>query len=1076
MRDTIPFSTAPSASSAPTARGKSTSRGLLRRHKYLHAGANFVAGSNSRWLARRVALSARVIPARAIPLWALIGASLGSVAAPTRAQSLGQLAGTVKAQESSIPLGAEFEIDLPPRASYQPDMEVGTGVVRVRRSFDRSKAIVEGLKDGVARVDVTWADGSVHSYRISVGSGKPQAAADASTSTYSQADAAEEPRTSPIAGRGGSLPRVLNPALPPREEPSVSRNLPIPTRGSDSFPVGPWTRPQSQLAPSRAQGRNIPVAAGLARFLGFRQNILSVYFSNPQVMDARALTARSLAVTGTAPGRSTLAINVAQSANDTVGRLEIFNIVVEPPAPAQAPSPASARDAATTEAAIQAAIYDPRVEVRVIAEPDGTHSASLRGALHNAAEESAVKSTAALFVPKVISALYVDPSAPTLSQVLNPSVPVSGESVLQTKLRQITGNDSIELISLPGTLAVKASVDSPQDAEALLSLLPTLNTRVQPFITVRGQNSGEVGPDGALVAGAAGGLGASKYYGSDRPVLNGEDLEITRRLQEVTGIRTVSVVRTAQNALAIYGTVRNRIEHETVRRYVIMLPVIGAGGGSQTQSRTFVSSSGAGAFPGAGQSVGGAAGANLNRPQFNPALAAGAGDPFFQSQAQVGGGSSGGAGTGGVGTGAVAPTAPSGAGGSGTGFGTGAVAPSAPNSDVAPSASGAGAFGTGANSFGNGGFGPGVGFGGFQPDAYFSQSTSQSNGGTAAEGALRDPINASQQPNAGYRQNVNVQMFVRITDPNQQSVRRVTLDSNIVEISRTSLRNLGVEAGTVALLSQSVTPGTPGTGPTVTINPATGQQTIIPGTPATPSITQRTVDPTLRQGVFTAATGFVGLEGLRALDPLRFRLNALYQNGNARILSRPNLSSIEGAEAQIVVGGERPVPSAVATGQAVGQSIVFRRFGIILTMRPTLLDDDTILLQIRADVTELAPEYGVNINGALIPGERVRSVNTTITVRPGDTFVLGGLITNDRRQQTSRIPILSSLPFIGSLFKSKRFENNESELAIFMTPRIDRLNVTVNGHESVLRAPALPPLPDSATGASAFGALGSAGQ
>lgn len=957
-------------------------------------------------------------------------------------------------------------------------MEAGVGVVRVLQTFagKQRQATVTGLSDGVARVDVTLIDGSVRSYRISVGSGKP-AGVVVAASTWGQAGASDASLPT-LRGASGGLPEGLRVRAP---EPSLSENLPIPVRNRSLFPI--TTGAAQRTSPRPESGRTIRVTAGLARFLGFSQNILSVYFSNTGVMDARALTARTVAVTGSAPGRSTLAVNVAQGPNDVIGHVEVFNIVVEPSTPSLTPT----RDAATTRAAIRAAIYDPRVDVSVFEGSDGTLNASLKGTLHDAAEKSAAESTAALFVPRVISALYIDPFAPTLSQVLNPYIPVTGESVLQNKLRQITGNDSIELVSLPGTLAVKAEVDSSEDAEALLSLLPTLNTRVQPFITIRG-GGGSVGPDGAPTGQGSEGQRTSKYYGSDRPILNGEDLEITRRLQEVTGIRSVSVVRTAQNALAIYGTVRNRIEYETVRRYVVMLPVIGAlGGSSATQSRTFSTNPGAGALPGAGQSVGGAAGANVGvaggnlRPQFNPALQGNAGDPFFQAQAQAAGGGAGGGAS--VGTGAVAPTAPATGGtGFGAGAGTGAVAPSAPNTTGVPGAGGTGAFGTtGVNNFGGVGFVPGVGYGGFPGGATdYTQSAaaqnttggSQAAGFTSPETALKDPINASQQPNAGYRQNLNVQMFVRITDPNQQSVRRVTLDSNIVEISRTSLKNLGIEAGTVALLTRTETAGTVGTGPTITINPATGQQTIIPGTPGTPGTVQATIDPSVRQGVFTAATGFIGGQGLRVLDPLRLRLNALYQSGNARILSRPNLSAVEGAEAQIVVGGERPVPSAVATGQAVGQSIVFRRFGIILTMRPTMLDDDTILLQIRADVTELASEYGVSINGALIPGERVRSVNTTITVRPGDTFVLGGLITNDRRQQTSRIPILSSLPFIGKLFQSKRFENNESELAIFMTPRIDRLNVTNNGQEAVMRASALPPLPDSATGASAFGLLG----
>jgi Flp pilus assembly secretin CpaC len=265
----------------------------------------------------------------------------------------------------------------------------------------------------------------------------------------------------------------------------------------------------------------------------------------------------------------------------------------------------------------------------------------------------------------------------------------------------------------------------------------------------------------------------------------------------------------------------------------------------------------------------------------------------------------------------------------------------------------------------------------------------------------------------------------------------------------------------VAVLSQSVTGGS--------ISIGANGQTLVQ-----PPILNRTIDPTFRPGLATAANGFGGGGPTQILDPFRVRLNALYQNGNVRLLSRPNLTAVEGSTAQITIGGERPVPSAIATGQAVGQTIVFRRFGIILTMRPTLTDDDTIILQIRADISELADEFGVTLNGARVPGERVRSVDTTMTLREGDTMVLGGLITNERRQLTSRIPILSSLPIIGSLFQSKRFENNESELAIFLTPRIDRTATTVNTKEAVQRVPALPPLPtnDQATGVFGLGSPG----
>jgi pilus assembly protein CpaC len=211
------------------------------------------------------------------------------------------------------------------------------------------------------------------------------------------------------------------------------------------------------------------------------------------------------------------------------------------------------------------------------------------------------------------------------------------------------------------------------------------------------------------------------------------------------------------------------------------------------------------------------------------------------------------------------------------------------------------------------------------------------------------------------------------------------------------------------------------------------------------------------------------------------RLNAILQRGNARILSQPNISAVEGADAQITIGGTRPIPITSTTGGGAGtvnNSVVFRNFGIILTMRPTLTDDDTIILQIRADVTNIDPTTAVNLGGAIIPGETVRSVNTTLTVREGDTIVMGGLITNERNQINSRVPVLSSIPILGNLFRSKRFQNNESELAIFMTPRITRMPASPNTIGDATRVPALPPLPtNQATAAgisSAFGGTGAA--
>ena len=130
-------------------------------------------------------------------------------------------------------------------------------------------------------------------------------------------------------------------------------------------------------------------------------------------------------------------------------------------------------------------------------------------------------------------------------------------------------------------------------------------------------------------------------------------------------------------------------------------------------------------------------------------------------------------------------------------------------------------------------------------------------------------------------------------------------------------------------------------------------------------------------------------------------------------------------------------------------------------MRPTVTDDNTIVLQVRADVTELDPTTSITVDGTTILGERVRSVDTIITIRPGDTLVMGGLMTNDHRVQESRIPFLSSIPVLGNLFKSKSFQNNESELAIFLTPTLSTTPATVAGIDVITHAQGLKPLPST---------------
>lgn len=680
---------------------------------------------------------------------------------------------------------------------------------------------------------------------------------------------------STVAPVRSNAPRTVTTPVSDARAPQISPNLPAPaTTVRPNVNYRPRAGlPQNVNASSARQ--TIQVTQGLARLLSFSDNILSVFFSDPAVMDARAINARTIAITGIGPGQSTLAIFTSRYPGDVVGKANVYRLQTTPKGGA---ATLETRSPQTVQNAISAALNDPRIRVLVSKVPDGSLVARLSGTVRNPAEVAGAAETASFYVPRVVSSLYADANAPSIDAVLSGAVNLSPESGLRDNLRRITGNDSIELVPLPNGIAFKAEVGSTGEAEALLRILPSLNQQVIPFIVVRGQSDSD-----------------ERYYNSTVPLLVGEDLQLTQKLQSVTGIRTVYAVRASSNSVAIYGNVRNRSEYEIVNRYSYVV----------AQN----------AIPPAvrGTSQGGA----VTRPQ------------------------------------------------------------------------------------------------GFE-----------------------GPNLPSYDPVAGYFKQLGVQLFVRITDPSEATVRNVTVETNIVEISRTALKDLGLQLGSVALTEETISEGADGS-----------------------SSVERVIDPTFNPGIFLGGNGFIGTGGFSNIDPFRARLNALATKGDARILAQPNVRALEGTSAQITLGGERPVPSAVATNGAAGQSVEFRRYGVIVSMRPTVTDDNTIILQIRADVTQPDRTFEINLNGALIPGETVRSVDTTMTMRPGDTVILGGLMTNEKRQSTSKVPILGDLPIIGPLFRSKRFENNETELAIFMTPRIEALPATMDTKAKVNAAPGYPALP-----------------
>jgi len=184
--------------------------------------------------------------------------------------------------------------------------------------------------------------------------------------------------------------------------------------------------------------------------------------------------------------------------------------------------------------------------------------------------------------------------------------------------------------------------------------------------------------------------------------------------------------------------------------------------------------------------------------------------------------------------------------------------------------------------------------------------------------------------------------------------------------------------------------------------------------------------------------------GVENVFPLAANLTMLKTNDDARILAQPNLVVNEGEEAQIVVGGEIPIPVPQAGGGAAAVTIEYKQYGVILKMKPTIMPDGKSLkLQIEPEVSSIDSATQVSIAGISVPAFRTRRAKTVVDMPSGATLVIGGLIQHEQSKVVRGIPLLSKLPIIGQLFRRDEWNEGLTELVILVTPEILDANAPV---------------------------------
>ena len=162
-------------------------------------------------------------------------------------------------------------------------------------------------------------------------------------------------------------------------------------------------------------------------------------------------------------------------------------------------------------------------------------------------------------------------------------------------------------------------------------------------------------------------------------------------------------------------------------------------------------------------------------------------------------------------------------------------------------------------------------------------------------------------------------------------------------------------------------------------------------------------------------------------------LQALINEGKARILSRPSITTMSGKTANILIGGRIPIPVSDGNGNV---SIDWHEYGMKLNIEPVVDSEDKITAKVHAEVSTLDYSHGVKIDSFSVPGIATREAESQVNVRSGMTMAIGGLINSEDAKIVSKIPLLGDLPIIGRFFRHTSNTRDKRELIILITPTL----------------------------------------
>lgn len=297
--------------------------------------------------------------------------------------------------------------------------------------------------------------------------------------------------------------------------------------------------------------------------------------------------------------------------------------------------------------------------------------------------------------------------------------------------------------------------------------------------------------------------------------------------------------------------------------------------------------------------------------------------------------------------------------------------------------------------------------------------------------ALKDHI-VAEGPVADLGTLEAVSALVSVYDPefiNLMSVRgdqQVQLEVTFAEVSRSAAREMGLNVlwGSGGYAAGLVNAGTSGDRASV-------------GHVNSLDSDNNYATSLLNSGVVASAgTGAFALAGVLG-NPANVTavLSVLEEHNLTKIIAQPTVVVLSGQQAEFLAGGEVPIPVAQNNNRI---SLEFKEYGVKVVFVPTVLAGEVIDLQVQLEVSEIDSASGTRITGIEIPGFVVRKSQSHLRVSNGMTFAMAGMLNETVRYTRAEVPLLGDIPIIGALFAYTSHERDETELMIFITPRLVR--------------------------------------